>query len=572
MKLKQLLFALILSCSTLGALAQSYVPRYELITAAGTDTYTATVIPTPSLQNGFKFAIKFTNANTGAATLNVNSLGAVTLRDKDGNALASGAIPAGSDWWVVYDGTATQWRLLGGGSGGGGGGSLSGLTAATGTNTINNVDYAQEWQWNSLSSNTGLKLSSTSTAAASNSQRIFEVNLSGANATASQTTEAGRFINTHTGTSSTNVAGYFSASGGTNNYAIQIPSGKLNVNYHLTNSWMANIGSMYHQSYAKNNTFITDNMFFNGSGWERVSTGYGAGFQFFNGQIGLQCFDTGAGVASFTRGFKMDYSNRFVFGNSIPATYGDFTGAAVLIDGVNKNLLINGTTITSGSKLDIRAGGTGSNKGFRFADSGNTERFVIHDNGGTLVGTGAITTNAILDVQSTSRASIPFPKMTEAQRDAISSPSAGFTVFNTDTNQPNVYNGTAWGRIGQTTLAAGRIKYEFPWLDASASSGNSDQNLFTTEQDLIINVTAQIIGIKSDGSQGYYAEKSATFRKDGAATAVQVGTTTTIVEQKDDAETTSIAMNSTNVRISYNTGDADTYRWTIFSTITKTKL
>lgn len=112
---------------------------------------------------------------------------------------------------------------------GGGGGALSALTAATGINTINNVGYAQEWQWNSLAGAVGLKLSSTSTAAASNAQALLEVNLSGANATSTQTTYSGRFVNTHTGTASTNVAGYFSASGGTNNYAGIFASGKVGI-------------------------------------------------------------------------------------------------------------------------------------------------------------------------------------------------------------------------------------------------------------------------------------------------------------------------------------------------------
>lgn len=99
------------------------------------------------------------------------------------------------------------------------GGAISTLTLATATNTIDNTDYLQEWQWNTLASGTGLRLSSISTLAASNTQRLLQVNLSGANGTTTQTTYASSFTNTHTGTLSTNVAGYFSASGGTNNYA-----------------------------------------------------------------------------------------------------------------------------------------------------------------------------------------------------------------------------------------------------------------------------------------------------------------------------------------------------------------
>lgn len=98
---------------------------------------------------------------------------------------------------------------------GGGGGSFSGLTVATGTNTINNGAYVQEWQWNTLAGTNGLKLSSTSTAAASNLQTLFNVALSGANSTSTQTTYGAQISNIHTGTTSTNIALKLAASGGT---------------------------------------------------------------------------------------------------------------------------------------------------------------------------------------------------------------------------------------------------------------------------------------------------------------------------------------------------------------------
>lgn len=135
------IFLILLLAISVGSFAQTSVPRYELITASGTNTYAATVSPTPSLQNGFKVAIKFTNENSGASTLNVSGTGAITLRRADGTALSSGDIPAGSDWWVIYDGTTSQWRLLGGG------GSGTGLVDAdytditvSGTGTVMTID------------------------------------------------------------------------------------------------------------------------------------------------------------------------------------------------------------------------------------------------------------------------------------------------------------------------------------------------------------------------------------------------------------------------------------------------
>jgi hypothetical protein len=53
---------------------------------------------------------KANTANDGAATINVNSLGAKALVDKDNNAIASGAISAGQYVLAVYDGTS--FRIL----------------------------------------------------------------------------------------------------------------------------------------------------------------------------------------------------------------------------------------------------------------------------------------------------------------------------------------------------------------------------------------------------------------------------------------------------------------------------
>ena len=54
-----------------------------------------------------------------------------------------------------------------------------------------------------------------------------------------------------------------------------------------------------------------------------------------------------------------------------------------------------------------------------------------------------------LSVESTTQGSIPAPKMTSTQRDAISSPTAGLQVFNTTTNTLQSYNGSAWGEVGR---------------------------------------------------------------------------------------------------------------------------
>jgi hypothetical protein len=78
-------------------------------TAAGTNTYTATTSPAISAYSNWQeFVIKFTNSNTGVATLNLNSLGAKAIKKNGSTALSSGDISAGQIFIIVYDGTNFQ--------------------------------------------------------------------------------------------------------------------------------------------------------------------------------------------------------------------------------------------------------------------------------------------------------------------------------------------------------------------------------------------------------------------------------------------------------------------------------
>ena len=71
--------------------------------------------------------------------------------------------------------------------------------------------------------------------------------------------------------------------------------------------------------------------------------------------------------------------------------------------------------------------------------------------GGMAVGqSGVPETTAIFEVESTTKG-ILFPRMTTAQRDAISSPATGLFVYNTETGGLESYNGTRWQRETQTS-------------------------------------------------------------------------------------------------------------------------
>jgi hypothetical protein len=83
---------------------------------------------------------------------------------------------------------------------------------------------------NSLTTGTGLAIASTSTAGgASGSSYLLNLARSGANSNATHSAY-GIYSNvTNTGTTSTNVAGYFSASGATNNYGLIVNAGNVGI-------------------------------------------------------------------------------------------------------------------------------------------------------------------------------------------------------------------------------------------------------------------------------------------------------------------------------------------------------
>lgn len=87
------------------------VQHIKYATASGTNTYTTTISGITSLTEGLSIKIKFTNANTGASTLNINGLGAKSILKSNGNPLSSGNIKAGQICHLVYTGSVFQ--LLG---------------------------------------------------------------------------------------------------------------------------------------------------------------------------------------------------------------------------------------------------------------------------------------------------------------------------------------------------------------------------------------------------------------------------------------------------------------------------
>jgi len=97
--------------------------EFVYASASGTDTITMSCAVAPSgYQAGQRFVFKAAATNTGAATLNVDSLGAKTIKKISGGSLVdveAGDIVSGGVYTCMYDGTYMQ--VSGGAVGGSGG-------------------------------------------------------------------------------------------------------------------------------------------------------------------------------------------------------------------------------------------------------------------------------------------------------------------------------------------------------------------------------------------------------------------------------------------------------------------
>jgi hypothetical protein len=86
-------------------------------TAAGTDTYTTTIVGVTGYVDGDTYLIRFTNGNTTGATLNINDgtsfLGAKTLYRNNDGAIIGGDIWAGAEMLCVFNSFLNGFQCIG---------------------------------------------------------------------------------------------------------------------------------------------------------------------------------------------------------------------------------------------------------------------------------------------------------------------------------------------------------------------------------------------------------------------------------------------------------------------------
>jgi len=141
------------------------------------------------------------------------------------------------------------------------------------------------------------------------------------------------------------------------------------------------------------------------------------------------------------------------------------------------------------------------------------ERMAITPNGTIGIGVSAPDASAKLDVASTTRGFLS-PRMTETQRDAISSPATGLQIYNTTVDKYEIFTGTIWKTFStedlgtltaQETFASTNVRFfgelALPtaqgWTDVATGSATID-----LQTQLVFEETKQVVRHNDDFTNG----------------------------------------------------------------------
>lgn len=140
------------------------------------------------------------------------------------------------------------------------------------------------------------------------------------------------------------------------------------------------------------------------------------------------------GVNTTTPGATLDVNGSTRLGGLAGA------GTRMVTADANGNL----TATTTGDNLGNHTATQNLNLGTsQLVGNGGSSGLAVSNTGSVGIGTTTPAASAVLDVASTTKGFLP-PRLTAPQRDAIASPAAGLTIYNTTSNRINTWNGTAW--------------------------------------------------------------------------------------------------------------------------------
>ncbi len=121
------------------------------------------------------------------------------------------------------------------------------------------------------------------------------------------------------------------------------------------------------------------------------------------------------------------------------------------------------------------------------------------------IGTSSPNTSSILDVESTTKGFL-YPRMTNTQMLAITSPANGLTVFNTDAAALYCFNGTSWlskeNKISKFVNTNDPVQLDNIRVQMPVSSGFNSLQIATVSGTINISGTQEIIYVNSPTSTG----------------------------------------------------------------------
>lgn len=377
------------STSTLRTLITSSVPTFSLSKSANRDSIV-------TVFNGTRTAVKDSSIVTPTFALSKN-----TTRDSI---------------VTVFNGVRSAVRdSIGGGASTL---ALDNISNAVDTNTINNGNFQQEWRWNSLQNNSGLKLTSTSPGLLNTQNRLFEVQISGSMPGTGNSSYAGYFVNTQTlgssiGLYAQGVNNSIQASG-----SINITSGSLQLG--------GTSGALFYRN--SGNTFL------------QGASSEGMILQSNNGIASIYCGSNELGLLACRKTLNQRYVLGIGGSTYQSSAYLSANTTATLIEKDLGKLIFSANTGLAGGYASF------------------TPNNVMTINGGATeatsnVGIGTISpvASAKLEISSTTLGFLP-PRMTTTQINAIVSPAEGLVVYNTTLHELCFYDGTVWRKFSHSTM------------------------------------------------------------------------------------------------------------------------
>ena len=319
---------------------------------------------------------------------------------------------------------------------------------------------------------------------------------------------------------------------GSNNTANGYAS--LNLNMEGSNNTANGANSLYANIGSYNTAFGASSLFSNTSGASNSAIG------------GLSLYLNSTGANNTASGYRALFSN--ISGSNNQAigqealsrnTTGSYNTAIGQDIFATNTIGSNNTGIGSGADVGANnlsnATAIGYNAVVNASNTiqlGNSAVTAVITSGKVIVGaSSAASASAVLEASSTTQGFLP-PRMTTTQRNAISSPAAGLTIWNTTYVQLEVYNGSLWVNMNG-------ISDKTPTVGQYFQGGKVAYILVSGDPGYDANTPHGLIAATGDQSTGFRWNNGGSYTITGAtATAIGTGlsnTNTIIASQGETA-------------------------------------